>query len=240
MMNENTILQKILAIVPAGGIGSRMNSTQPKQFIEINSKPILIITLETLIKTGFFEKIIISTIDIDYTKEIIQKFLKNHENLLMVCNGGKTRQESVYRALQEAEKFAIESEFTLVHDAVRALVSPETISQVIDKAIETNAATAARPVTDTLKLAREKNSNYVIEKNISRENIWAMQTPQVFKTSLLKKAHQKAHAENFSGTDCCALVERLGQEVYLVESPLTNIKITTPDDIKFVQSINLK
>ncbi len=235
MMNENTMPQKLLAIVPAGGIGSRMASTQPKQFIEINGKPILIITLETLIKTGLFEKIIISTIDIDYTKEIIQKFLKNHENLLMVCSGGKTRQESVYKALQEADKFAIESNFTLVHDAVRALVSQETISQVINKALTTNAATAARAVTDTLKLARQKDSDYIIEKNIPRENIWAMQTPQVFKTSLLKEAHQKAHVEDFAGTDCCALVERLGQEAYLVESPSSNIKITMPEDISYAE-----
>ena len=234
-MNENTIPQKILAIVPAGGIGSRMNSDQPKQFMSIHGKPILIITLETLINTGLFEKIIIATIDVEQTKELIQKFLGVHENSLMVCNGGKTRQESVYKALQEADKSAIESDFTLVHDAVRSLVSPEIISQVIDKAIETNAATAARQVTDTLKLAYKKDSDYIIEKNISRENIWAMQTPQVFKTSLLKEAHKKAHAENFQGTDCCALVERLGQEVYLVESPLSNIKITTQEDIKVAE-----
>lgn len=229
--------QKLLAIVPAAGTGSRMNSDTPKQFIEINGKPILIITLETLINTGFFEKIIIPTIDINYSKEIIHKFLAEHENSLIVCSGGKTRQESVYKALQEAKKFAIETQLTLVHDAARALIDQETITNVIDKAIETGAASAARPVTDTLKLSRLQNSDFIIEKNISRENLWTMQTPQVFKSSLLYEAHQKAHEENFSGTDCCALVENLGQEIYLVESPLTNIKITTQEDISFAKVV---
>lgn len=229
MLNKET---KVYAIVPAGGIGKRMNSRQPKQFLSLNSEPILSITLRALAKSRYISKFIIPTIDIVYTRKIIASYCPDID--VEIIKGGKTRQDSIHEGIKLLE--TDKPDLILIHDAVRALILPETIDAVIEAAAKHGAATAASPISDTLKLASEINGESYIRKNISRENMWAMQTPQVFKTELLIAAYAKAFAEDFIATDTTALLERSQTPVALVRSPNSNIKITTPEDLKIAES----
>lgn len=229
-MSENSIT----AIIPAGGIGKRMNAQKPKQFLTINDEPILLITLRSLYQTGLIDDFIIPTVDLVYTKKIIKSALPDLD--VTVIKGGKTRQESIYKALREIKNQDLRSNYILIHDAVRALVRKETIERVIKKAKKTGAAIAARPVTDTLKLSYVNDEgDTVIKKNISRDLMWIAQTPQVFSREIIYAAYEKAHKDRYEGTDSAGLVERIGKEVYIVQGRPSNIKITTPDDLALAE-----
>lgn len=225
----------LIAIIPAGGIGKRMNAQKPKQFLTINDEPILIITLRALAETGLIDAFIIPTVDLVFTKKIIKSSLP--ELNTTVIKGGKTRQESIYKALKEVKSLKLNPKYILIHDAVRALVRKETVQRVIAKTKETGAAIAALPVTDTLKLCyMNDNSETLIKKNVSRDMMWIAQTPQVFASEIIQAAYEKAKKDRFEGTDSASLVERIGKEVYLVEGRPSNIKITTPDDLLFAEN----
>ena len=107
---------------------------------------------------------------------------------------------------------------------------------MINKAKEKGAAVAARPVSDTLKLSHlDENGDVLIKKNVSRDLLWQTQTPQVFAAKILYEAYEQAKDDHFLGTDSAGLVERINKDVYLVESPQSNIKITDPEDIELVK-----
>jgi 2-C-methyl-D-erythritol 4-phosphate cytidylyltransferase len=219
----------IVAIIPAGGIGKRMKSQKPKQFLTLNDEPIILITIRALAETGLVSKIIIPTIDLVYTKKIIKMA---HADLdIHVCKGGKTRQESIHNGLDYIKETDWNPEYILIHDAVRALVRKRTIERVIAKAKETGAAIVARPITDTIKLAYKDGKNDLIKKNVSRDNMWSTQTPQVFKADLLIEAYNQARQDHFTGTDSASLVERLNHPICLIEGYPSNIKITNPEDL---------
>jgi 2-C-methyl-D-erythritol 4-phosphate cytidylyltransferase len=222
----------VYAIVPAAGIGKRMKSQQPKQFLTLNNEPILSITLRTLAASKRIRKFIIPSIDIVYTRKIIASYCPDIE--VEVIKGGKTRQDSVYNGLELAAKD--KPDFILIHDAVRALVQTETIRDTITAATLYGSATAATRVSDTLKLAYSENDQDFIRKNVSRDLIWAVQTPQVFKTEILVKAYEQAIKDKFTGTDSTGLLERINEKVALVECPNSNIKITTPEDLKIAET----
>ncbi len=225
---------KVYAIVPAGGIGKRMNSKQPKQFLTLNGEPILSITLRALASSKYITKFIIPSIDIVYTRKIIASYCPDID--AEIIKGGKTRQDSIYNAIEFIKDDL--PDLILIHDAVRALVQEETVSEVIEAALKYGSATAACPVSDTLKLGYydEKTSTNFIRKNVSRDLMWSAQTPQVFKTELLIKAYEQANADKFTGTDSTGLLERIKEAVALVESPNSNIKITTPEDLKIAET----
>lgn len=225
----------VYAIIPAGGIGSRMQSKEPKQFLEIDGKPILIITISKLISTNLISKFIIPTIDIIYTKKLLRFNFPNLD--FIICKNGKTRQESIQNAITEIKDLEDQPDLILIHDAVRPLVQKETIEAVIHKGSQTGSAIAAKPVTDTLKLAYHNNGQAFIKKNVSRDYLWQAQTPQVYRREIFYKAYQKAFEDHFEGTDSAGLVERLGQEIALIESPQSNFKITSQEDLKLAKKI---
>lgn len=225
----------IAAIIPAGGIGKRMQTQRPKQFLTLHGKPVLVQTLQALAKCSNIRKFIVPAVDLVYTRKIIRSELPDLD--FVVISGGKTRQESVYNGLLELKKSGESFDYILVHDAVRALVQASTINEVVAKAIEHGAAIAASPVTDTLKQAHSHGERKdLIRKNIPRESIWIAQTPQVYAADMLLEAYDKAKQDHYEGTDSAGLVERLGRDVYLVESPKSNVKITTPDDLSLAEA----
>ncbi len=233
----------IVAIIPAGGIGKRMKSNQPKQFLSIDGEPVIVKTIKALAKCSQIKKFIIPTVDLVYTRKIFKSYVPDLD--VIAVQGGKTRQDSVANGLTEIKDTMAGQmpDFILVHDSVRALIQEKTINEVIEKAKEVGGAIAAVPVGDTLKLANSfgKKKNR-IKKNVSRDNMWVAQTPQVFKTDLIINAYDKAKEDHFLGTDSAGLIERLGKDVILVESPKSNIKITTPEDLAtaeiFMKSMN--
>ncbi len=148
-----------------------------------------------------------------------------------VVAGGSERQHSVYEGLQALPD---NTEWVMVHDAVRPFARPEAVLSCWRHVREKDAAVLAVPVKDTIKVVNDAGA---IESTPDRCSLWAIQTPQAFRLSLLMEAHKRAAEEQFIGTDDSMLVERIGYPVHVVESDYTNVKITTPDDLLMAEWI---
>ncbi|MCH5585908.1 2-C-methyl-D-erythritol 4-phosphate cytidylyltransferase [Shimazuella sp. AN120528] len=220
-------------VILAAGIGKRMNSTTPKQFLELLKKPILIHSLEVFEQHPLISQISVVTNEASYNhvEHLIQKYhLKKVKRIVM---GGKERQNSVYAGVT-----ATPTEWVLVHDAVRAFVTADEITTLIQAVNENQpAATLAVPVKDTIKRVNEFG---IVEETLNRKELWIIQTPQMFDRELLLGAHQRAESQDVLATDDAMLVEMLGDSVKVVRGEYTNIKITTPDDIFLGEAILAK
>jgi 2-C-methyl-D-erythritol 4-phosphate cytidylyltransferase len=142
-----------------------------------------------------------------------------------VVAGGATRQASVRQALQAAPN---DVDVVLVHDAVRPFIDRRLIDAVVAAAVTHGAAICALPLTETIKRVRDG----VVETTLDRSGLWAVQTPQGFRIAVLREAHDKAQRDGVIATDDAMLVERLGQPVRVVPGLASNVKITTPADLR--------
>ncbi len=219
---------KTTALIAAAGCGSRMGAIIPKQFININNKPILIHTLTVFDTCSDIDDIVIISRadDNDYIKDLIEKH--NIKKVSNIVAGGETRQQSVINGLN-----SVESDIVLIHDGARPFITHKQINELINTANIHSAAALGIPVTDTLKLSE----NGSIAKTVDRDKLYGIQTPQVFKTELIKKAHLYALENNISVTDDCSVCEAMGIEVKIIEGSPLNIKITTPDDLILAEGI---
>lgn len=159
-------------------------------------------------------------------KNLVSKY--RFGKITQIISGGKTRQLSVYNGLQKVNK---KCNLVLVHDGVRPLVESKQIEAVIKLAQKTKGAILAVPVKETVKII----SKNMIVRTEDRKQFYLAQTPQVFEKTLLSKAFEKAKKDNFVGTDCSSLVERLGIKVRILEGSERNIKITTAEDFKLAE-----
>lgn len=218
--------QRIAVVIAAAGSGRRMGSNEPKQFLLLAGKPILVRTVELFNQfPEIFSKVI--AVAPDSYKRVEQILLQYHlEKNTTIVVGGKYRQDSVWNALQVLLKDNID--IVLVHDAVRPFVSTDIIYLLLQEAIKHGAAVPAVHPKDTIKLS---SGIEIVDTTLEKEKVWLVQTPQVFRWNVLYEALQKAMKENFYSTDESSLVERLGQRVKIVESDYKNIKITTPEDL---------
>ncbi len=215
----------VCAIGPAGGSGTRMGGTVPKQFQSLNGKPILYHTIKTLQNCETISEIILVVPEKEY-ETANTDWLGKLEIVKKVVIGGEQRQDSVYNGFCEVSQ---DSEIVLVHDGVRPFLSQKMIADSIDAAREYGAAITAIPVHDTIKRV---DTSGLVSQTIDREGLWRVQTPQAFRYSLLLDAFNKAKTENFYGTDEGALIEHLGEPVKIVEGLEQNIKITRPEDLE--------
>ncbi|MFC4323864.1 2-C-methyl-D-erythritol 4-phosphate cytidylyltransferase [Litchfieldia salsa] len=217
-------------IVLAAGQGKRMNAGRNKQFLMINSVPLIIHTLKLFEEDECCSGIIlvINEKETDEIESLLQEYLFNKE--IKIVAGGKERQDSVYNGL----KALCGEEIVLVHDGARPFVKIPFIHSLVDMANTHGSAVLGVPVKETIKQVAEDSA---IIKTIDRSDVWSIQTPQAFKVEIIKQAHQKAAEEEFLGTDDASLVERLGKNVYIVESDYKNIKLTTPEDLLFAEAI---
>lgn len=202
-----------------------------KQFLEVSGIPIIVRTLRVFEAIEAIDAVylIVPEDKVAYAeKEIVQAF--NLKKVVKVVAGGEERQDSVSNAL----KFTSAYDIIVVHDGVRPFVTEKMITESIDGAVEYGAAVVAIPETDTLK---EADKGGFISKEISRERLWRIQTPQTFKRELLEEAMNKANEEGFKGTDESSLVERGGGRVKIIAGSNTNIKITVPEDIRLGEAI---
>ncbi len=221
---------KIAAIIVAAGSGKRMNSRKPKQFLALAGKPVLWHTLQQFTKSRIFSEIVlvINRDSLQYCRQnIIKKYKFNQVKLVV---GGKERQDSVYQGLKNLSP----CEYVAVHDGVRCLVTEKINRKTVQAAVKYQAAIAAVPVKDTIKTG---NRNAFVTKTIDRQNLWSIQTPQVFKYELIMKAYVQAYKQKFYGTDDASLVERLGRKVKLVMASYNNIKITTAIDFSIAENV---
>ena len=212
------------AIVPAGGLGSRMGSRRPKQYLRLGGAPILVATLRALGRTRGLAGIVVAAPEAHVAAT--RRLLARHRvpRILDVVPGGADRQESVWRALQRVPE---DARWVVVHDAVRPFIDSALVERVRSAAVA-GAATCGMPIRETVKRVRAG----AIEATIEREGLWTTQTPQVFTRALLWEAHEKARRDGFAGTDDAVLVERLGTAVAMVVGLGQNLKITTREDLR--------
>lgn len=215
-------------IIPAAGSGKRMGAGYNKLFLPLDNRPIIDHTLNIFLKDACCNRIIlvIQPNDKILFEEI---FKKDHYSKIRIVDGGSERQYSVYNGLKAADNKGI----ILVHDGARPFIQAETIKQLVRFASDYGAAIAAVPVKDTIKRVNAME----VAETIDRSSLWQIQTPQAFRYSVLKDAHDQAKSEDFLGTDEAALVERMGHPVKIVASDYDNIKLTTPEDLYFAKAI---
>lgn len=227
-------MNKITAIVLAAGSGSRMKSKTKKQFMEIKGKPVIWYSLFEFEKSRVDEIILVTgKEDIDYCKkEIIEKY--NLKKIKNVVAGGSERYESVYNGLKE-----VTGNIVLIHDGARPLINNEIIERSIEGTIKSDACVVGVPVKDTIKRANKEG--YIIDTP-NRSELWITQTPQSFKTDLVKMAYKKMKEElekgntNLNITDDAMVVEEFTtNQVRFVQGDYKNIKVTTPEDIDIAE-----
>ena len=216
-------------IIPAAGQGKRMGAGRNKLFLTLEGIPVLIQTLKV------FESdcecsgvvLVIHPDDEQEFKEMVRQY--GITKVISFVHGGRERQESVHCGVKALRGDGV----VLVHDAARPFIKLDAIHALVDQANASGAAIVAVPVKDTIKRVEAS----LVAETIERSSLWAVQTPQAFRFSLLQKAHEKAEAEGFLGTDDASLVERLPHKVAIIEGDYDNIKLTTPEDLFFAEAI---
>ena len=211
---------KKIAVIVAGGNGSRMNSALPKQFLLLNNKPVLFYTLDAFLK-AYSDLTIILVLPEEYIaagQEIIDAYFDY--NRIQITEGGRTRFHSVQNGLQ----LITEESIVFVHDGVRCLLSTDLIHRCYDAALEYGSAVPVIDSKDSVRLQRE-DRNEAIDRNM----IKLVQTPQTFHSKILLPAYKIDFKDKF--TDEATVVEAFGLKVHLVEGEENNFKITRPVDI---------
>ncbi|HSM85065.1 MAG TPA: 2-C-methyl-D-erythritol 4-phosphate cytidylyltransferase [Candidatus Limnocylindrales bacterium] len=229
---------KVIAIIPAAGLGTRMappgkKGLPSKQFFEINGTPILIHTLRVFARNNQVTHIVVAL-----RRNEMEQFSRTLEKEKLAAKvelveGGEHRQDSVANAVASLK--AANDDIVLVHDAVRPFVDDEIIASVIREVEKHGAAIAGLPAVDTIKQVERAAEGAIITSTIPRERVVQAQTPQGFRYELIKRAFDSALADGFTGTDEASLVERLGENVWVVMGSARNIKITTPADMELAE-----
>lgn len=252
-------MAKVCTVVPAAGHGLRMGHQQPKQFLELSGRPILSYTLEAVARVQPVPDIILVVPSecLPRARELVEAHRQAVENTsrfgqqqiaaappdrtssrrpdtdtgtapdqarITTIAGGIERQDSIFNALQILPE---DCEWVLVHDGVRPFVSPQLLQETLHAARQTGAAITAVPVTDTVKRVHRQR----VVATVPRDEMWLVQTPQVFRRDIIWQAYQSARRNGWSGTDDASLVEQLNIPVQVVAGERSNIKITTPEDL---------
>ena len=220
---------KVGAIIAAAGFGRRMKADRPKQLLALNGIPIIIHTIRKFDISRVIDYIIVtapreSVIEVN---ELVKS--ADFQKPVLVVEGGERRQDSVASGLNHLQPG---TDIVAVHDGVRPFVSTDDIENAVRQAERTGAAVLAVPIVDTVKQV-EKD---VIESTLTREHLVLAQTPQVFRTEILKQAFDRATKDEYYGTDESSLVERLGHPVAIVRGSERNIKITRPSDLSLARA----
>lgn len=235
---------KVIAIIPAAGLGTRMAAAETaprsavgkgpsKQFAELHGVPILVHTLRKFAVSPRVTEIYVALrkAEADSFRPRLEKEVLGKK--VHLVEGGEHRQQSVANALAAVK--AAPDDIILVHDAVRPLVDEEIIDNVVQGAEKHGAAIAGVPAVDTVKQVERSAENAIITATVPRERVVLAQTPQGFRFSVLKKAFDEAAADGFVGTDEASLVERSGHAVAVVMGSARNLKITTPADLELAE-----
>ena len=247
---------KVVVIIPAAGLGTRMapvsgvlsagkdakgrdKDKKPhasKQFTELAGTPILIHTLRKFASVEAVSEIWVALRENEiegFRDRVAREALDLAKKRIELVVGGEHRQESVGNALNAVSASA--DDIVLVHDAVRPLVTPEIIREVIEAAKRYGAAIAGLPAVDTVKQVERTAEGAIIKATIPRAGVVLAQTPQGFRYDVIKKAFDEAAADGFMGTDEASLAERSGHAVAVVMGSPRNIKITAPGDMELAE-----
>lgn len=228
---------EIYAIVPSAGIGKRFDESKRKTFVNLNGIPLFIHTLTRLQREQIISEIIPVFREEDMEKGVDIIRSHNLHKIKRLAPGGKERQDSIRHALgllQDDGDDLLEKSFVLVHDAVRPVIPKDTIENLFKAIKDVDGVAPGISSTETLKVVGSDN---VATSTIDRQSIRAIQTPQVFPFTVIKKAYDQAFKEGYYATDDAALVERTGGRVKIIPGSPYNIKVTTPEDIEIIECI---
>ena len=220
---------KVGAIIPAAGRGKRIGASVPKQFLEIQGKPLLHHTLTVFASCKLIDYVVLVMPQAD-VDEMGEDWLNKYDIVREVVVGGEQRQDSVYNGFNSLEEG---TDIVVVHDGVRPFTTPQMITATVEAAQQHGAAITAIPVSDTVKQAADG----FVKQTVSRDGLWRVQTPQAFQRRLLQQAFKKAKKDSYYGTDEGSLVEYLGERVKVVPGSELNIKITRKEDLVLGESL---
>jgi len=210
------------AIVAAGGRGERARGAAFKQFQALGGRPLMVWSIDVLVTAGCEPIVVV----------VPQESISEAHSVLgqgvVVVAGGASRQESVRKGLER-----VSADKVVVHDAARPFLTPEMIERTVASLEDAEGAIVATPLDETLK----RVEGDLVEDTVTRAHLWRVQTPQSFRTQVLKDAHDKAAGEGFEVTDDASLVERYGGRVVVVHGTRTNIKLTYPEDFVIAEAM---
>lgn len=218
------------AVILAAGKSTRMGEGVDKAFLSLVDRPVVAWSLQAFERCADVDRIIlvVRKDQIVASKAVAKMF--GISKLQAVVAGGAKRQDSVLAALQVCEP---DTRTLVIHDGARPCVTPEMVSSLVALARRTPAATVGRPVIDTLKNCPKGTT---VAETVSREKIWAVQTPQAFQYSVIKKAYSSLPAKS-EVTDDCQVVELSGVQVKILRVDEPNFKLTTPSDLQLLSKL---
>lgn len=225
-----------IAVIFAGGVGKRMHTRDlPKQFLEVYGKPVIIHTLEKFEQHNDIDAIVIACVKewIPYMNKLIAE---NHlQKVKSIVCGGCTGQESIYNGLVAAKSIAYEKAIVLIHDGVRPFITEQLISDNIESVKRFGSAITTSQVTETILVVDE---NGMITDVPHRSNSRVAKAPQSFYLEDILSVHDMARLEQRNDfIDSCTMMQHYGKHLHLVDGPIENIKVTTPQDIFTMRSV---
>lgn len=221
----------IFGIIVAAGKSERMGIDVDKAFLSLGSKPILAYSLMAFERCAAIDGVVLVVRKdrLDSARGLTQMF--GFAKVRGIVAGGPSRQASVSIGLAE---LGADVQIVAVHDGARPCVTPELIGETVKSAKRHGSGVAAVKITDTIK---EVDRGFVVARTVDRTKLWAVQTPQTFRVDLLNRAYENVAKKRVTVTDEASAVELMGEDVHLVPSALSNIKITTPEDLALAATL---
>ena len=221
----------VTAIVLAAGRSTRMGGGPNKQFIELLGKPLIYFSLAAFEQCPNIEAIVLVRRPdcAQQADEVVREY--GFKKVAAFADGGIERQNSVWNGLEKCDRA---TDIAAVHDGARPLLTPALIESTIMSVQAHGTGIAATKVVDTIK---EANEDKTVVRTVDRTKLWAVQTPQTVRFSLLREAYTNVFLKQMVVTDEAAAVESLGQKVHLVETPFLNLKVTTPSDLAMAEAL---
>ncbi|MDK2821556.1 MAG: 2-C-methyl-D-erythritol 4-phosphate cytidylyltransferase [Clostridia bacterium] len=218
-------------IVAAAGQGKRLGAGSNKVFLPLGDKPMINYTLEVAQESPLVNEIIIVTRSEDIS--LCERLVRDggYHKVKDIISGGEERQESISKGLKSVSPAA---ELVAVHDGARPFLTLSLLERVVKAALSNGAAIPALQAKDTVKKGSEAG---FITKTLNRNELWLVQTPQIFRRDWFFEAYKEAEANSWKVTDDASLIEKLGYKVKLVTGEETNIKVTTPGDLTLARAI---
>ncbi|MFQ5682463.1 MAG: 2-C-methyl-D-erythritol 4-phosphate cytidylyltransferase [Candidatus Binatia bacterium] len=224
---------RVNAVIVAAGEGKRMGKEIPKPFLPVGGCPLILHTLSRFAASKTVHKVVLVTAEKELPR--CRDLLRTEAELAgLACvlhPGGLTRQDSVSRGLGRLDA---DCEIVVVHDGARPFISPALIDRCVDLAFKKGAVVVGVPVRDTIKVI---SKNRHVQDTPSRDSLWEVQTPQVFRVEIIREAYEKVTRMGKEATDDATLVERLGKKVILLQGHRTNLKITFPEDLLIAEAL---
>ncbi|SDI93404.1 2-C-methyl-D-erythritol 4-phosphate cytidylyltransferase [Ferrimonas sediminum] len=217
--------QKVYAVVPAAGIGKRMGAALPKQYLNLDGRPILSHTLSRLLAHPDISQVVVALSPRD---TLFDQLAEAGDDRVRRVDGGGERADSVLAALNAIDD---DDAWVMVHDAARPCLRQQDITRLLQQA-GTQGGILAAPVRDTMKRATAAGD---IDHTVERQGLWHALTPQLFPLVALREALAQALAQQASITDEASAMERVGWQPTLVEGCISNMKVTHPDDLRMAE-----